>query len=160
MNAIRESTRLEGRLREALAVAEGKSVNWNEGEDGIWRAVVERKEESTHAFDFLQSLSNAAVDTLASRIKKTSAEVQYVLVLLSIPDPVWVDKTHAAAGTFCQITSNPPDLAKSVGDEMKAGLDGLGVKGRVKGGGAKGKFMGKVAGEWTAKEKEAAFPKF
>jgi alanyl-tRNA synthetase len=158
----KEATRLDGRLRDALAGAEGRAVAWKESADGIWRAIVERTEESTHDFEFLQSLANHATEHLATKTANQPSDKppSYLLVVTSNPDPLWVNKTHQAAGAFLQITSSPPELAKTTGDKVKAALDGLGDKGRVKGGGAKGKFMGKVAGGWTARDREASFPDF
>ena len=153
----KEATRLDGRLREALAAAEGRAVEWKQAEDGTWKALVERGEESTHEFGFLQALADHATENLATKISP-SADGQspsYLLVVVSNPDPLWLNKTHQTAGAFLQITSSPPELAKTTGDQVKAALDGLGKKGRVKGGGAKGKFMGKVAGGWSAKDREA-----
>lgn len=160
----KEATRLEGRLREALARAEGRAISWKQDVEGVWRAKVERSEESTHDFEFMQSLANYAQDHLINVIATSSSSAQgeessspsFVLVVVSNPDPVWLNKTHQAGGAFLQITSNPPDLAKQAGDGVKLALDGLGVKGRVKGGGAKGKFMGKVAGGWSARDADAA----
>lgn len=160
----KEATRLEGRLREALARAEGRAISWKQDAEGVWRAKVERSEESTHDFEFMQSLANYAQDHLINEIAASSSPAQgkdasspsFVLVVVSNPDPVWLNKTHQAGGAFLQITSSPPDLAKQAGDGVKLALDGLGVKGRVKGGGAKGKFMGKVAGGWSARDADAA----
>jgi alanyl-tRNA synthetase len=151
----KEATRLEGRLREALARAEGRAISWKQDGEGVWRAKVERSEESTHDFEFMQSLANYAQDHLNNEIASSSSP-SFVLVVVSNPDPVWLNKTHQAGGAFLQITSSPPDLAKQAGDGVKLALDGLGVKGRVKGGGAKGKFMGKVAGGWSARDADAA----
>lgn len=150
----KEATRLEGRLRDALARAEGRAVEWKQDGEGIWRAKVERNEESTHDFEFLQALANHAQDHLVNDIAK-SASTSFVLVGISNPDPVWLNKAHQAAGAFLQITSSPPELAKEAGDRVKSTLDALGEKGRVKGGGAKGKFMGKVAGGWSARDDDA-----
>jgi alanyl-tRNA synthetase len=162
----KEATRLEGRLREALARAEGRAISWKQDAEGVWKAKVERSEESTHDFEFMQSLANYAQDHLINEIAtsssssptqgKDSSSPSFVLIVVSNPDPVWLNKTHQAGGAFLQITSNPPDLAKQAGDGVKLALDGLGVKGRVKGGGAKGKFMGKVTGGWSARDADAA----
>ena len=152
----KEATRLEGRLREALARAEGRAIEWKQDSQGVWRARVERNEESTHDFEFLQSLANHAQDHLINdMVKSTTPSPSFVLVVISNPDPLWLNKTHQSGGAFLQITSSPPDLAKQAGDQVKSALDTLGDKGRVKGGGAKGKFMGKVAGGWSARDDDA-----
>jgi alanyl-tRNA synthetase/misacylated tRNA(Ala) deacylase len=50
--------------------------------------------------------------------------------------------------TLIQMVSSPAATAKDAGDRFRAGLEG----GRVKGGGAKGRWQGRVGGKWGARE--------
>lgn len=142
--------RANGKIRTELARLIVAGLQWDEaaGPDGepVRKCLLERSDESTHDNDFLQQVIASAADASASR--------PYLFVMTSsLP----ANSTHPdMATTLVQMASHPPELAKAAGDKLKAGLDALEVseKGRVRGGGAKGRFQGRVAGKWGKKEAE------
>ncbi|KAJ9111346.1 hypothetical protein QFC19_001114 [Naganishia cerealis] len=167
----REMVRWQERMRQELAKALGVAVVWrptmttHEGAGTVGEiqcAVVSRAEEATHDFEFLSALNVAAVDAL-----KTTAEAEvesaattghstseglprYALAVHSTVVPM-ANNGITEAGSLVLITTNPPDLAREYGDKLKAALDVIPgqEKGRCKGGGAKGRWMGKVSGKWS-----------
>lgn len=142
--------RQNGKIRTELARLIVGGIQWDEvpGADGqpIRKALLERSDESTHDNDFLQQLIAAVSDASASR-------PYLFIVTSSLPS----NSPHPdQPTTLVQMASHPPELAKAAGDKLKAGLDALegGEKGRVRGGGAKGRFQGRVAGKWGKREGE------
>ncbi|KAL7420208.1 hypothetical protein Q5752_005175 [Cryptotrichosporon argae] len=93
--------------------------------------VVERAERGTHDFEFLGQLALAVANAHKDR----------AVVVVST----------AASPALLLVQSAGADLAKTVNDKVKAALD-EGGKGRVKGGGAKGRFMSKF--EWAKGDAE------
>lgn len=103
---------------------------------------VKRDEKSTHDFDFLGAVAGGI---LASPVG--SSEAKPVIVLTSsLPGK---DQT-----ALVLVQSNDQDRAKNVNERIKSALDGLAGDGgkRVKGGGARGRFMSKVEGKWGKAE--------
>ncbi len=123
--------------------------------ESLKKALLIRGEESTHDFEFMGLINTTAISTLKETSTSASngstvKEPDFLLIILStIASNVTASNTDALS-TLIQITSNPPSLAKDIGDRLKSGIDGIegGEKGRVKGGGAKGRWMGKVSGKW------------
>lgn len=128
----------------------------SETENGnlVW---VHRTERATHDFDFLSTVS-ATFTTSASSSASASASptatpdrplTELVIVLSSAP--------AEARPALLVVHSKDDKLAKAIKDKLAAALDQLGedgAKGRVKGGGAKGRYMCKVDGKWGKKETE------
>lgn len=165
-------------LRNELGRLIGQSIAWQESESesgelgNTKKALISRNDEATHDFEFMGIINTAA---MASLIESTTTDQDvnpagkgrdpppYLLVITSSL-PSKTSSTAAAASpspgsndslsTLVQITSFPHQLAKDVGDKLKNILDTLegGEKGRVKGGGARGRWMGKVGGKWGKKE--------
>lgn len=112
----------------------------------VWQ---HRSEDSTHDFDFMGTVAGAVRATL---LESGTPEA-------SLPTAVL---TSAVAGSpgLITITASPATAAvcKSLGDDIKAALEALapefGGK-RVKGGGAKGKWMAKAEGKWGKNETAA-----
>lgn len=150
--ARRELARAQDRTRQELAKALGTLVEWRKTEEAggagpSYRAFVARTEESTHDFEFLGNLNAAAVE----RIPSQGSEIpSYALLLHSSVLPM-ASNGISEAGSILMITSHPPELAKQLGDDLKVQLDSIEgqEKGRVKGGGAKGRWMGKITGKWS-----------
>ncbi|TXT05025.1 hypothetical protein VHUM_03845 [Vanrija humicola] len=95
-----------------------------------------RAEKATHDFDFLSAVAGAWCDARsADTIVLTSA----------VP---------AAPPALLLVQSKDHDRAKAVFDAVKAALAGS-DKARVKGGGARGRYMAKVDGKWGKGEAEA-----
>ncbi|KAJ9115039.1 hypothetical protein QFC22_005367 [Naganishia vaughanmartiniae] len=157
----REMLRGQEKMRVELANILGGVLRWKTMTDGhvegMQYAVVTRTEEATHDFEFLSALNVAAVDAL----KVTSASSnddddnvgalpRYALIVHSSVTPA-SNNNIPEAGSLLLITTNPPELAKSYGDNLKSSLDAIPGQetGRVKGGGAKGRWMGKVTGKWS-----------
>jgi hypothetical protein len=144
----RDMLRNQDRTRQELAKALGNLVQWHRvdvaGEIVQWATVV-RTEEATHDFEFMGSLNAAAVESLPQ-----GDDLRYGFISHSSVVPM-ANNGIAEAGSLLLITSNPPELAKQLGDKLKVELDGIEgqEKGRVKGGGAKGRWMGKITGKWS-----------
>ena len=106
----------------------------------IW---VRRDEKSTHDFEFLGLIAGGII----SSPSLTSEEKPIVVATSSL---VGKDQTHLVL-----VQSNDQDGAKSVNEQIKLALDSLtggGQGKRVKGGGARGRYMSKVEGKWGKAE--------
>jgi alanyl-tRNA synthetase/misacylated tRNA(Ala) deacylase len=131
-------------------------VDTSSAEQGVYLATVTRTEEATHDFEFMGSLNAAAVENIpcgdgaANTGNGVSPSPRYAFILHSSVLPM-ANNGITEAGSILLITSNPPDLAKQLGDKLKLELDSIEgqEQGRVKGGGAKGRWMGKITGKWT-----------
>jgi alanyl-tRNA synthetase/misacylated tRNA(Ala) deacylase len=151
---------LRGELSKVLAasIIGERQRHRQTAEDGtttdlVW---IKRDEKTTHDFEFLGSIASTvmASETVATDGKKQAV----VLVTSTLPGK---NQTH-----LILVQSNDQDRAKDLYEKVKAGLDdlplaqekdaagtGAGAGGkRVKGGGAKGRFMGKVEGKWGKAE--------
>lgn len=158
--ARKETSRLSDRIKDGLANAEGKAVEWKKDEEnGIWKALMERREEATHDYEFLGTMATYA----GEHLKKINAanpgeSTPFVIALISNPDPQWVNKSTVATGPMLYILTHPPEKVKEVGERVKKVLEEIGgEKNRLKGGGSKGRFMAKVSGVWSEKDKEAVW---
>lgn len=106
---------------------------------GVW---IHRTTVATHDFDWLSITALTAAST-SSATGKTPP----LIVLTSAP----VDVKPA----MLLVYAHEDKVAKEVFGQLKVALEGAGEKGRVKGGGARGKYMAKVEGKWGKKETEA-----
>lgn len=109
----------------------------------VW---VKRDEKATHDFEFLGSIAGGLTACPTATANETRVK-PVVLVSSSLPGK---DQTHLVL-----VQSNDQDRAKEVNEQVKAALDSLaGPEGgkRVKGGGAKGRYMSKVDGKWGKAE--------
>lgn len=108
----------------------------------VW---IHRAEKSTHDYDFMTSAAQAWVNA--------GAEEGAVIVFSSAPP--------GAGPTLVMVQGRDEGRSKSVFEAVKAALDAVGegegeAKGkRVKGGGARGRFMAKVDGKWGKREAAA-----
>ena len=134
----KESLNKEKDLRgEVTRLVAASAVSNPESSKGVhW---VQRAEKGTHDFDFLGSIAAAISD---SQPPPGQLEAPVIVVTSAPPGVV---------PTLLLVTSPAADLAKKVYEKLKAALEGE-DKGRVKGGGARGRFMAKVDGKWTAEE--------
>ncbi|RXK39145.1 hypothetical protein M231_03650 [Tremella mesenterica] len=97
-------------------------------------AWVKRGQQATHHFDFLSGVTGTYLE--------------------KVPDGVIVATSALQGGmTGLVVVQSRGELAKEVFDKLKKALEGE-EKGRVKGGGAKGRFMAKVEGKWGKKGDE------
>ncbi|WWD22741.1 hypothetical protein CI109_107234 [Kwoniella shandongensis] len=101
-----------------------------EGHDDKAKGIVwiKREEKSTHDFEFLGSISSTYLQSFVSSDKP---------LIITTSSPVGITPT------LLMIQSTDQDLAKDVNERLKKVLEG-----RVKGGGAKGRYMCKVDGKW------------
>lgn len=93
--------------------------------------LVERTEKSTHDFEFMG------------------------VIAMSVPGAKAIVMTSVNAGSpsLVLVQSGDADLAKKLNEAIKEGLAKCeGGAGRYKGGGAKGRYMGKVEGKWGKDE--------
>ena len=155
--ARRDLARAQDRTRQELAKALGSLVKWEKVESGeagpAYRGLVTRTEEATHDFEFLGNLNAAAVENITEPDSPTPS---YALLLHSSVVPM-ASNGIEEAGSLLMIMSNPPELAKQLGDKIKTVLDSIEgqEKSRVKGGGAKGRWMGKITGKWSKADASA-----
>ncbi len=133
----REAERVGGKIRSELGKLLGTNVAWKEV-DGVWKGSVERTDDATHDADFLGTISNAATTALLA----DKPNANYVFVTSSSLSSNMVHPDVET--TLVQIVSNPPELAKETGEKFKSALE----NGRVKGGGAKGRWQGRISGKW------------
>lgn len=112
----------------------------------VWR---HRTEDATNDFDFMNSVAGALRTALAENGVAESSLPVVVMTSAVVGAPGLITITASAA------TAN---VCKSLGDGIKAALEALapdlGGK-RVKGGGAKGKWMAKAEGKWGRLETAA-----
>ncbi|WVR03150.1 hypothetical protein IAU60_000140 [Kwoniella sp. DSM 27419] len=111
----------------------------------VW---VKREERSTHDFDFLGLVGSVFTQAQIAVPVAMEAEAEEEEPL----KPLIVLTSSAAsqgggAQTLLMILSTDHELSKDVNDKIKAALEG-----RVKGGGAKGRYMSKIDGKWGKKE--------
>lgn len=150
-----------------------KSTSTHSSSVALRLATLSRSDESTHDFEFMNLIHTSAIGRLieldgngnggdpSSKRGGAMPKDGYVLAIVStLPGQKPIDGNGDAALTLVQITSQPPELAKQLGDRLKALLaqaqeGGDGGEDRVKGGGARGRWMGKISGKWGKKEKMA-----
>ncbi|KAK8844706.1 hypothetical protein IAR55_006555 [Kwoniella newhampshirensis] len=113
-----------------MAVREGKG---SEGKGIVW---IKREEKSTHDFEFLGGISTIYLQSFGPEGDK----VKPLIITTSSPP-------MSVTPTLLMIQSTDQDLAKEVNERLKKALEG-----RVKGGGAKGRYMSKVEGKWGKAE--------
>ena len=134
----KEALDREKGLRAELIKTVTESTIARAEEQIVW---LERAEKATHDFEFLSAVATGFTTGVAD-IK---------------PPPVYIGSSAlpGAQLSYLIVQSADQDRAKKINDALKEGLDGL-VEGgkRVKGGGAKGRFMSKVEGKWGKKEIE------
>jgi len=105
--------------------------------DAHGAALIKRTEKSTHDFEFMGAIAFAVKNAKVVVVVSAPAGVEPALVL---------------------VLSADAELARKTNDGIKEGLIALagGEKGKYKGGGAKGRYMGKVDGKWGKEEDEVA----
>lgn len=132
-------------------------------------ASLSRSDESTHDFEFLNLVQTSAVARLIEldgrdpTRRGETPDGPYVLALTSsLPGGGGAGAAGGdAALTLVHITSQPADLATRVADRLKTAMQALDPAAagtgndRIKGGGARGRWMGKVSGKWGKREKLA-----
>lgn len=132
-------------------------------------ASLSRSDESTHDFEFLNLVQTSAVARLIEldgrdpTQRGETPDGPYVLALTSsLPGGGGAGAAGGdAALTLVHITSQPADLATRVADRLKTAMQALDPAAagtgndRIKGGGARGRWMGKVSGKWGKREKLA-----
>jgi alanyl-tRNA synthetase/misacylated tRNA(Ala) deacylase len=104
-------------------------------------AWIHRAEKSTHDYDFMT--------TAATAWNGAGAEEGAVIVFTSAPPGV--------TPTLLMVQGKDEARSKSVFEALKTALDSIDAEGgkRVKGGGARGRFMAKVDGKWGKRETAA-----
>lgn len=127
-------------LRGELAKAIGEAAANDPTARGVYW--IHRTEKSTQDFDFLGSIANALLDT-----QPGSGSLEAPIAIISSGAPGIVP-------SLLVVISPAQGLAKKVYEDLKTALE-AGEKGRVKGGGAKGRFMSKVDGKWGKAESAA-----
>lgn len=127
-------------------------------QDVVW---IKRDERSTHDFEFMGSIASGVMTAAAGTAElaipsdaaggndtKEGTQITQEIVVLVTSTLPGKDQTHLVL-----VQSNDQTRAKEVYEAVKNGLDSLTEGGRrVKGGGARGRFMGKVEGKWGKAE--------
>ncbi|WWC97509.1 hypothetical protein V866_004392 [Kwoniella sp. B9012] len=114
------------------ALAEARK---EENQGVIW---IRRDNPSTNDFDFLGSISTTFISTAQPQDQRDP-----LIILTSTPS----SKDATGHQNLMIVHSANNDLAKEANEQIKKGLGS-----RVKGGGARGKYMSKVDGKWTSSE--------
>ena len=136
----RELISREKELRGEMAkmVAE-RAVAESDAQNGVvW---IQRSDKATHDFEFLSAITTGFV--LSSPPSEAGSSGAGVIVISSTLPGV--------SPSLFVIQSSEHELAKTVNDRIKSALE-EGEKGRMKGGGAKGRYMSKVEGKWAKAE--------
>ncbi|WVQ94238.1 hypothetical protein IAU59_001316 [Kwoniella sp. CBS 9459] len=134
-----------GKLLAERAVAEAQS---DSGRRVVW---VQRDERSTHDFEFLGNVAAIFTGGLAASPAQTkrdgdeAAAASSPLLILTSAAPSGSSATLTPSPTLLMVISSDNELAKQVNEDIRAALGG---PGRVKGGGAKGRYMSKIDGKW------------
>lgn len=152
----KEAVDREKGVRAELAVMLGQAAcRAVEVEKGIvW---MNRSERATHDFEFSQAIGSAFIAAAQSQAEQRQGEgsriQQPIIVVTSaLPGP--------GQTALMLVQSLDQEGAKMVNEKLKTALDELApvegeAKGkRVKGGGAKGRYMCKVDGKWGKREDE------
>ena len=95
-------------------------------------AWIQREQKSTHDFEFISGVASGYLERQPEGIAIATSS------LSGVPPSLLVVQSRG-------------DKAKEIFDKLKKALEGN-EKGRVKGGGAKGRFMAKVDGKWGKAE--------
>ncbi|WWC67259.1 uncharacterized protein I206_101167 [Kwoniella pini CBS 10737] len=127
---------LKGELSN-LIIEKSLSEDRNLNKGIIW--IKRENEKSTHEFEFLGTISGSLIYTLA--------EEQNEDALIIITSTLHLSKTVSEAQTLVLISSKDDKLAKGVNETLKKGLGD-----RIKGGGARGRYMSKISGKWGKNE--------
>ena len=125
----------------------------------IW---VRRDEKATHDFEFLGSIAGGIISSLPNSTASDSQttleagnekEEERPVITVATSSLPGKDQTH-----LILVQSNDQDGAKQTNEQIKFALDSLaggegeGHQKRVKGGGARGRYMSKVDGKWGKTE--------
>ena len=121
---------LRSELAKLVIASQLQSIG-TEGKKLVW---IERDEKTTHDFEFM--------GTLASGISASADKDLVILITSTLPGK---DQTQ-----LVMVQSNNQDKAKELFEAVKSTLAADGKV--VKGGGAKGRFMGKVECKWGKAE--------
>lgn len=135
------SDTVKGLRNELIKLVTEKAVGQYDAAGGPKVFWVKRDEKSTHDFDFLGGVAGGVLASPA-----VDATKPVVVVTSTLPGK---DQTH-----LILVQSNDQDAAKGVNEKIKVALDEMAGEGgkRVKGGGARGRFMSKVEGKWGKAE--------
>lgn len=126
----------------------------------VW---VRRDEKTTHDFEFLGSIAGGIISSLSTSAPAPTAapasaspsdsgganESEMNPIVVATTSLPGKDQTHLVL-----VQSNDQEGAKHTNEQIKSALDSLAGEGgkRVKGGGAKGRYMSKVEGKWGKAE--------
>ncbi|WVQ82561.1 hypothetical protein IAT38_004690 [Cryptococcus sp. DSM 104549] len=103
--------------------------------------LLEREEKATHDFEWMGVVVGSYQEALMAT---KPANPPLIVMTSTLPN------ASAGSQTLLLVLSTDNDLAKSVNEDVKKALEG-----RVKGGGAKGRYMSKIEGKWGKLEKAA-----
>jgi alanyl-tRNA synthetase len=129
----KETVGKERDLRAELARVLGEAAVDRTQGGIVW---VQRGEKSTHDIDFLGQI---ATTFQAGDVDKGRLEAPVIVLTSGIQG--------SAGPTLLLVLSASNDLAKGVYERLKTALEGD-AKGRVKGGGARGRYMSKIEDKW------------
>lgn len=133
-------------LRTELAKLVGEQAV-KAGKEGKSVTLVEREEKGTHDFDWLGLVGATYLESFSASGQNTDGKTppSPLIILTSSITPA-----STTSQTLLLIQSPDNDLAKYVNEKIKTALAG-----RVKGGGARGRYMSKIDGKWGKIEKDA-----
>lgn len=133
MDTLRKDTlSREKDLRIELARVIGENTTVDDPHRVVF---LKRTDKATHDFEFITAIGTAINGAKVTVLLSTPSGTETSLIVVLSPDN---------------------DLARSTNEAIKSAMNALGGGGvRYKGGGAKGRYMGKVEGKWGKEEDEA-----
>ncbi|OCF34798.1 hypothetical protein I316_03342 [Kwoniella heveanensis BCC8398] len=140
---------LRGEMSKFIAERAVQEAQSDAGKGVVW---IKRDERSTHDFEFLGNVAAIFTGEIAAASTNKSTELTASAVpvlILTSASPSGSSATIAPSPTLLMVISSDNDLAKKINENIKAALGGAG---RVKGGGAKGRYMSKIDGKWGKAE--------
>ncbi|WVN88493.1 uncharacterized protein L203_103704 [Cryptococcus depauperatus CBS 7841] len=114
-----------------------------QGKENKGVAWIMREEKGTHDFEWLGIVAATYQDTMLSLWDKEQPSAPLIILTSNLPS------LTPPTQTLLLVMSTDNSLTQMVSDKLKKRLEG-----RVKGGGAKGRFMSKIDGKWGKIEKD------
>ncbi|ODN89685.1 cytoplasmic protein [Cryptococcus wingfieldii CBS 7118] len=118
-----------------------------QGKESQAIAVVSREEKGTHDFEWLGLVGSTYLEAFKNASLEDASSPKPLIVLVSALNPAV--SSSVPSQSFLIVQSLDDALAKAVNEKIKTALEG-----RVKGGGARGKYMSKVDGKWGKAENQ------
>ncbi|ODN73823.1 hypothetical protein L202_07349 [Cryptococcus amylolentus CBS 6039] len=133
------SDSLKGVRGELAKLVAEQAIRQGKESQGI--AVVSREEKGTHDFEWLGLVGSTYLEAFKNASLEDASFPKPLIVLVSALNPAV--SLSVPSQSFLIVQSLDDALAKAVNEKIKTALEG-----RVKGGGARGRYMSKIDGKW------------